>query len=177
VKTHEGGTEDDFKAYWLGLSVEQIAVHVPAFLFSFSVPLIFVCLRRLGMEICGCFAGTRCSRPIIFCTDYSIPSLEKDSRGEKEQERYVSILRRDSLLIHFFSLMFFFRDQDFGFSFSASRSRTSFRGHSLFDGMLILATFFGPPHSHGMADGLVLFRTELAHGLVLSLGLMLALTD
>ena len=169
LKTHEGGTEDDFKAYWLSLSVEQIAVRVPAFLFSFSVPLIFVCLRRLGMEICSCFAGTRCSRLIIFCTDYSIPSLEKDSRGEKEQERYISILRRDSLLIHFFSLMFFFRDQDFGFSFSASRSHTSFRGRSLFDGMLILAMFFGPPHSHGMADGLVLFRTELAHGLVLSL--------
>jgi hypothetical protein len=169
LKTHEGGTEDDFKAYWLGLSVEQIVVRVPAFLFSCSVPLIFVCLRRLGMEICGCFAGTRCSRPIIFCTDYSIPSLEKDSRRENEQERYVSILHRDSLLIHFFSLMFFCRDQDFGFSFSASRSRTSFHGRSLFDGMLILATFFGPPHSHGMADRLVLFRTELAHGLVLSL--------
>jgi hypothetical protein len=121
------------------------------------------------MEICSCFAGTRCSCPIIFCTDYSIPSLEKDSRRENEQERYISILRRDSLLIHFFSLMFFCRDQDFGFSFSASRSRTSFHGRSLFDGMLILATFFGPPHSHGMADRLVLFRTELAHGLVLSL--------
>lgn len=139
------------------------------FFFPFTVPLIFVCLRRLGMEICGCFAGTRCSHPIIFCTDYSIQSLEKDSWREKEQERYVSILNHDSLLIHFFSLMFFFRDQDFGFSFLASRSRTSFRSRSLFDGMLILATFFGPPHSHGMADGLMLFRTELAHGLVLSL--------
>jgi hypothetical protein len=124
LKTHEGGTEDDFKAYWLGLSVEQIAVRVPAFPFSFSVPLIFVCLRRLGMEICGCFAGTRCSRPIIFCTDYSIPSLEKDSRREKEQERYVSILRRDSLLIHFFSLMFFV-----GIKTSVSLSRHHAHAH------------------------------------------------
>ena len=144
-------------------------VHVPAFLFSFSVPLIFVCLWWLGMEICSCFAGMRCLHPIIFCTDYSIPSLEKDSRGEKEQERYVSILCRDSLLIHFFSLMFFFQDQDFGFSFSASHSHTSFHGHSLFNRMLILAMFFGLPHSHEMANGLMLFRMELAHGLVLSL--------
>ena len=43
LKTHEGGTEDDFKAYWLSLLVEQIAVHVPAF-FSPSLFLSSLCV-------------------------------------------------------------------------------------------------------------------------------------
>ena len=148
------------------------------FFFPFTVPLIFVCLRRLGMEICGCFAGTRCSHPIIFCTDYSIQSLEKDSWREKEQERYVSILNHDSLLIHFFSLMFFF---------SGSRLRFLFLGIALTHILPQSLPLRRNAHSrhvfwttslswngwrtHALSDG------TRSRTCALSLGLMLALMD